>query len=111
MFARIQRFNLAQGLPELAEELTDRIAPIMGRQPGFSSLTLLSDPPSGEYIFLTLWTSLEAIDAFDRSGDEWRVRDILSPHVTAVPVIENYQIHNLPGLPGAVADAIESPLP
>ena len=96
MFARLQRFNLAQGFAELAEELADRIAPIMRRQPGFRSLTMLSDETSGEYIFLTHWETLEQINAFERSADEWRVRDIMSAHLTAVPLIEVYQVHNVP---------------
>lgn len=95
-FARVQRFNLAQGFAELAEELTDRIAPIMRRQPGFRSLTLLSDESSGEYIFLTHWATLEDIHTFERAADEWRVRDIMSEHLVTVPQIEVYQVHNLP---------------
>ncbi len=95
-FARVQRFNLSQGLVELAENLTDRIAPIMRRQPGFRSLTLLSDDTSGEYILLTHWASLEEIQTFERTADEWRVRDIISEHITAVPQIEVYQVHNIP---------------
>jgi len=98
-FALLQRFNLAQGYAELAEELTDRIALIMRRQPGFLSLTLLSDETSGEYIFLTHWEDLERLNAFERSADEWRIRDIMSEHLTAVPQIEVYQLHNLAGEP------------
>jgi heme-degrading monooxygenase HmoA len=95
MFARLERFNIPQGFAELAEELTDRIVPILRRQPGFRSLTLLSDETSGEYIFLTHWDTLEHISTFERSPDEWRVRDIMSEHLTAVPQIEVYQLHNL----------------
>ena len=62
MFARLQRVNLAQGFAELAEELADRITPIMRRQPGFRSLTLLSDETSGEYLYLSHWDSLEQIN-------------------------------------------------
>ncbi len=95
-FARLERFNLSQGFAELAEGLTDRIAPIMARQPGFRSLTLLSDETSGEYIFLTYWDDLAQVNAFERSADEWRIRDIVSEHLTAVPQIEVYQVHNVP---------------
>ena len=94
-FALLQRFNLAQGYAELAEGLTDRIAPIMRRQPGFLSLTLLSDETSGEYVFLTHWEDLEQLNTFERSADEWRIRDIMSEHLTALPQIEVYQLHNL----------------
>lgn len=95
MFVRLVRFNLSQGFVELAEKLTDQVAPILRRQPGFRSLTLLSDDTSGEYIFLTHWDTLEHINTFERSPDEWRVRDIMSEHLTAVPQIEVYQLHNL----------------
>src|SRR6476469_5907342 len=61
MYARIERFNLSQGFAELAEEWADRIAPIMRRQPGLQSLTMLSDETSGEYIFLTHWETIEQI--------------------------------------------------
>lgn len=94
-FARLERFNMAQGFAELAEEITDRIAPIMRRQPGLRSLTLFSDETSGEYIFLTYWDTLEELHAYERSADEWRVRDILAEHLTAVPQIEVYQTHNV----------------
>ena len=96
MYARIERFNLAQGFAELAEELADRIAPIMRRQPGMQTMTLLSDESSGEYFFLTYWETLEQIGSYEKSADEWRVRDILSRHITAVPVIEVYQVHTIP---------------
>ncbi|HEY8601563.1 MAG TPA: antibiotic biosynthesis monooxygenase family protein [Thermomicrobiales bacterium] len=106
-FALLQRFNLSQGYAELAEELTDRVAPIMRRQPGFISLTLLSDETSGEYIFLTHWEDLERLNAFERSADEWRIRDIMSEHLTTVPQIEVYQLHNLSGAAAEEATASE----
>ena len=105
-FALLKRFNLSQGYAKLAEGLTDRITPIMHRQPGFLSLTLLSDETSGEYIFLTYWEDLEQLNAFDRSSDEWRIRDMMSEHLTAVPIIEIYRLHNL-----AAASAGEVPIP
>ncbi|MDP9371340.1 MAG: antibiotic biosynthesis monooxygenase [Chloroflexota bacterium] len=99
MFARLTRFNLPQGFAELAKEMVDKIVPIMARQPGFQAFQLLIDETSGEYIFLTLWSTLEQIDAFDRSADEWRVREIMSPYMVVVPEIEVYQVHNLPATP------------
>lgn len=98
MYARSERFNLSQGFAELAEQLADRIAPIMRRQPGMQAMTLLCDETSGEYIILTHWETLEQVNTYERSPDEWRVRDILSQHLTAVPVIEVYQVHNLPAV-------------
>lgn len=95
MYARSERFNLAQGFAELAEELADRIAPIMRRQPGLRSITLLEDESSGEYIVLTHWETLEQIQTYEHSADEWRVRDTMSRHITAVPVIEVWQVHAL----------------
>jgi heme-degrading monooxygenase HmoA len=96
MYARIQRFNLSQGMQEIAEQLAGRTDEIVGGHRGFHSLTLFADESSGEYIFLTLWASLEDIAAFERSPDEWRARDLMSPHLTTVPQIEVYQIHNVP---------------
>ena len=94
-FARLERFNVSQGFAELVEGLADRIAPIMRRQPGLRSFTLFSDESSGEYIFLTYWTALDHLNTYERSADEWRVRDILAEHLTAVPQIEVYQTHNV----------------
>jgi heme-degrading monooxygenase HmoA len=99
MYARTERINLSQGFAELAEQLADRIAPIMRRQPGMQAMTLLSDESSGEYIVLTHWDTLEQVNAYERSPDEWRVRDIMSQHLTAVPLIEVYQVHTLPAAP------------
>ena len=96
MYARIQRFNLSQGMQEIAEELSGHTGEILRGHRGFHSLTLFADESSGEYIFLTLWASLEDIAAFERSPDEWRARDLMSPHITTVPQIEVYQIHNMP---------------
>lgn len=103
MYARVERFNLPQGFADLAGELADRIEPILRRHPGFASLTLFSDETSGEYFYLTLWASLAQIEAFERSADEWRVREIMSTHLTAVPLIEVYQVHNLPPAPEVAA--------
>jgi heme-degrading monooxygenase HmoA len=101
MYARIERINLSQGFAELAEQLVDQIAPIMRRQPGMQAITLLSDETSGEYIVLTHWDTLEQVNTYERSPDEWRVRDIMSQHLTAVPVIEVYQVHTLSAAPTA----------
>lgn len=108
MYARSQRFNLAQGLIELAWDLADRIDALLRRQPGFVSSTLLCDESSGEYILLTYWDTLDAIGAFERSRDEWRMRDILSPHLTAVPQIEIFQVHALPARPDAARRETEA---
>lgn len=96
MFARCQRFNLAQGSIETAWTLADGVETIVRREPGFDSLTLLCDETSGEYILITYWTSLEAMQAFERSADEWLLRDLMSRHLTAVPQIEVYQVHGAP---------------
>lgn len=96
MYARVERFNLPQNRADLAAELVARIEPILRRQPGFVSLTALFDETSGEYIFLSHWQTLEEIYRFERTPDEWRVRDIMSPHLTAVPEIEVYQEHPVP---------------
>ncbi len=98
MFARVQRFNLPQNLAEVARDLAATVEPIMRRQPGFISLTALLDETSGEYLFLTLWETLEEIHRFERAADEWRVRDIMSPYLTSVPEIGVYQVHNLPAV-------------
>ena len=107
MYARSERINLSQGFAELAEQLADRIASIMRRQPGMQAMTLLSDESSGEYIMLTHWDTLEQVNAYERSPDEWRVRDIMSQHLTAVPVIEVYQVHTLPAV--AAGAAVSAP--
>jgi heme-degrading monooxygenase HmoA len=112
MYARIERINLSQGFAELAEELADRIAPIMRRQPGLQAMSLLSDESSGEYIILTHWDTLEQVNTYERSPDEWRVRDIISQHITAVPLIEVYQIHDLPTtpMPAPLSEPTTAPL-
>jgi hypothetical protein len=50
---------------------------------------------------LTYWDTLEQVNTYERSPDEWRVRDIMSQHLTAVPVIEVYQVHTLSAAPAA----------
>lgn len=104
MYARVERFNLPQNRADLAGELVARIEPILRRQPGFSSLTALFDETSGEYIFVSHWQTLEELHRFERTPDEWRVRDIMSAHLTAVPEIEVYQEHPVPA-PGGVDPA------
>ena len=111
MFARIQRFSLAQGMEEVAEDLAERVDAILRNHHGFDSLTLFSDETSGEYLFLTLWASLDDIAAFERSRDEWLARHLMSEHITTVPQIEVYQVHNLPSLPHAGdPDALAAPI-
>lgn len=107
MYARVERFNLPQNRADLARDLVERIEPIMRQQPGFVSLTALLDETSGEYIFLARWQTLEEIHRFERTPDEWRIRDILSPYLTAVPTIEVYQMHNLPAAGGATDATLE----
>ena len=68
-------------------------------------------PRNDEYLFLTIWRTLEDIAAFEHSRDEWRARDLMSPHLTAVPQIEVFQIHNLPVTPPEADAAAATPAP
>lgn len=110
MFARCQRFNLAQGRIETAWALADGMEGLVRAQPGFDSLTLLCDETSGEYISITYWTKLEDLQAFERSADEWLLRDLMSRHLTAVPQIEVYQVHGAVP-PGAVTERSATTVP
>lgn len=107
MYARVERFNLPQNMADVAKDLVARIEPILRRQPGFASLNALLDETSGEYLLLTLWQALEDIHRFERTADEWRVRDIMSPYLTAVPEIDVYQLHNMPAAPSATGTPAE----
>src|SRR3712207_7540450 len=91
MYSRIQRFNLSQGMQEIAEELAGRTDEILRGHHGFHSLTLFADESSGDYLFLTLWANLEDIAAFERSPDEWQRRHLLLAHHTLVAHVLGHQ--------------------
>ena len=69
MHARMTTIRTQPGKMEQALVIArDSIAPHAEEQPGFKSLVALTDPESGELVFISLWETAEDLEASENSG-------------------------------------------
>ena len=69
MHARMTTIRTQPGKMEQALVIArDSIAPHAEEQQGFKSLVALTDPESGDLVFISLWETAEDLEASENSG-------------------------------------------
>ena len=69
MYARLLRFDVGFGHPELAEEIARETEAAMSRHPGYRSMQLLADYLGGRYVLISYWDSDRHLYDFSYSPD------------------------------------------
>jgi heme-degrading monooxygenase HmoA len=91
MFARITMFQLRPGaIDDLIRRFQDSIAHATAQQPGFGSLTLLTDPRTNRAVSIGLWETEADLLADERKDDrqEQLAQDLLAD----LPIREIYEV-------------------
>jgi quinol monooxygenase YgiN len=92
MFARVTTLQLQPGkLDEFLRFFQDSIAPAAAAQPGFGSITLLTDPQLGKVVAFGLWDSEADLLASERSYYQARLAEV-GGLLAAPPLREVYEV-------------------
>lgn len=101
MYARLLRFDVGFGRPELAERIAVETQTLMSRHPGFQSMLLLADYLGGRYALIAYWDSARHYYDFSYSPEARQLEALVDTWLEGVPFVGFYQVYQ----PGAsVAD-------
>jgi heme-degrading monooxygenase HmoA len=93
MFARTTRLQLQPGkMDDFKRVFRDFIAPTLQRQPGFRSITLLTDDTNNKVLGMTQWATEANLIAIQTSGVNQQLLGALRPLVAEPPVQESYAV-------------------
>lgn len=96
MHARMTTIRTQPGKMEQALVIArDSIAPHAEEQPGFKSLIALTDPESGDLVFISLWETAEDLAASENSGYYEEQLGRLSSVLAGQAARENFEAHIL----------------
>lgn len=93
MYARVLRFDVGFGRPDLAEELARRTEAAMAPYAGFRSLELLADYLGGRYLLTTYWDSDEQLYTFSYSNDATKLEEFIDANMVKVPYVGTYAVY------------------
>lgn len=99
MQAKVLRFDVGFGRPELAEQLAARAEAAMSAYPGFRSTRLLADYLGGRYLLLAFWDSADDLYTFSYSADATTLEDFIDRNMVKVPLVGEYEVYQ----PGGAA--------
>jgi len=93
MFARLLRFDVGFGYPELAEEIARQTEAAMARHPGYRSMQLLADYLGGRYVLISYWDSDRHLSDFSYSDDAAQLERWLDSQMLKVPFVGTYAVY------------------
>jgi heme-degrading monooxygenase HmoA len=93
MFARITTFRMKPGaMDDLIRAFQDWLALAVAEQPGFSGITLLTDPQTGTAVMIGLWAIEADLLAVERCAAEQEQLAQLDLLIAGPPVCEVYEV-------------------
>lgn len=93
MFARTTRLQLQPGkMDEFKRVFQDVIAPTLQRQPGFCSITLLTDDANDRIFSLTQWASEADLITIQANGVNQELLGAVRHLAAEPPVQESYAV-------------------
>lgn len=93
MFARTTRLQLQPGkMDEFKRVFHDVIAPALQRQPGFRSITLLTDDATDKVLGMSQWATEADLIAIQIDSVNQQLLAALRPLVSEPPVQESYAV-------------------
>ena len=97
MYARLLRFDVGFGYPELAEEIARQTEAAMARHPGYRSMQLLADYLGGRYVLISYWDSDRHLYDFSYSEDAAQLERWLDSQMLKVPFVGTYAVYQPAG--------------
>lgn len=93
MYARVLRFDVGFGRPELAERIATETQTAMSRWPGFQSMQLLADYLGGRYTLVSYWDDDRHLYDFSYSADSKQLEDLIDGLMVKVPYVGTYAVY------------------
>lgn len=93
MFAKLLRFNVGFGRPELAQRIAAATEATMSGHPGYRMMILLADYLGGRYTLVTFWDSDRHLYDFSYSADARRLEGTIEEWLSGVPFVGTYQVY------------------
>lgn len=100
MQAKVLRFDVGFGRPELAEQLAERAGAAMSPFPGFRSTQLLADYLGGRYMLIAFWDNDDDLYQFSYSAEATALEDFIDQNMVKVPLVGAYEVYQ-PGPAGS----------
>ena len=95
MFARINRFEVADGKEKELTEAYAKTIDVVKQEPGFLEGVLMIEPGTGQAVSVTFWDSKEAMERTGKPGPGTMLEKILPivrPFQKAPPVHKHYAV-------------------
>ena len=98
MFTRVVDLLSKQGKArELSSAISDKIVPILKKQPGFADeIVLVSDADSNRVLALSFWHTRQDAERYQREQYH-SVRDTLQSLLEAEPVVRTFEVYTSTG--------------
>ena len=100
MYAKLVRFDVGFGRPQLAEQITTEAQATMSRFPGFGSMLLLADYLGGRYTLIAYWDSSHHYYDFSYSPEARQLEEAITTWLSGVPFTGTYEVYQ----PGSNAE-------
>lgn len=94
MYARLLRFDVGFGRPQVAEQVAAETQALMSRHPGFQSMLLLADYLGGRYTLIAYWDTARHYYDFSYSPDARRLEETVESWMEGVPFVGFYQVYH-----------------
>lgn len=97
MYAKLLRFDVGFGRPQLAEQIAADTQSTMSRFPGFERMELLADYLGGRYTLITYWSDQDDYYRFSYSPEAVALEKGVDTLMSGVPYVGFYSVYQ----PGA----------
>ena len=94
MYAKLLRFDVGFGRPQLAEQIATESQSTMSRHPGFSRMELLADYLGGRYTLIAYWDSQDHYYDLSYSPDAVELEKTVDGWMSGVPYVGFYTVYD-----------------
>ncbi len=93
MYAKLLRFDVGFGRPQLAERIAADTQATMSRFPGFDRMELLADYLGGRYTLIAYWNGEDDYYNFSYSPDAVALEKMVDGVMSGVPYAGFYTVY------------------
>lgn len=92
MYAKLLRFDVGFGRPQLAEQIAAETQAAMSRHAGYDSMHLLADYLGGRYMLISYWSDQDRLYDFSYSPEARQLEQTIATWLEGVPFIGTYEV-------------------
>ncbi|MFN8541694.1 MAG: hypothetical protein U0232_29980 [Thermomicrobiales bacterium] len=94
MYAKLLRFDVGFGRPQLAEQIATESQSTMARHPGFERMELLADYLGGRYTLIAYWRTEDDYYNFSYAPDAVALEKTVDGWMSGVPFTGFYTVYD-----------------